>query len=56
MKRKIIEIILISTIIFCALLIIGILGYVFKNKEPNFPDNVLILPYRDKSEIKVEYI
>lgn len=56
MKRKIIEIILISTIIFCALLIIGILGYVFKNKEQNFPDNVLILPYRDKSEIKVEHI
>ena len=56
MKRKIIEIILISTIVFCALLIIGILVFVFERKEPDLPNNALILPYTDKSEIKVEYI
>lgn len=62
MKRKNIERILITTIIFCALLIIGILGYVFIHKEPDLPKEVepdlpkevFVLPYVDKGDIEIK--
>ena len=54
MRRKNIERILITTIIFCALLIIGILGYVFIHKEPDLPKEVFVLPYVDKGDIEIK--
>lgn len=56
MRRKNIERILITTIIFCALLIIGILGYVFIHKEPDLPKEVFVLPYVDKGDIEIKPI
>ena len=64
MKRKNIESILITTIIFCALLIIGILGYVFIHKEldlpkevePDLPKEVFVLPYVDKGDIEIKLV
>ena len=54
MKRKNIDRILITTIIFCTLLIIGILGYVFIHKEPDLPKEVFVLPYVDKGDIEIK--
>lgn len=56
MKRKNVENILIAIIIICALLIISILICVFLNKKPDLPDNVLILPYVDDTEIEIKSI